>query len=64
MAAPWATELVQIFSRAAHAKERTGAALFGPDLSKWHPRIVDAAVVIEQESIREHNARFEAEHKD
>lgn len=58
---PHSVELVQIFSRARHATEASGAALFGPDLSRWPAWAVDAAVVIEQERIRVENARMTAE---
>lgn len=58
---PLAFELVSLFSRANYAHESSGAALFGTDLSKWPVWAVDALVVIEQEKVRESNARFEAE---
>jgi hypothetical protein len=58
---PQSAELIQVFSRARHAREGGGATLFGPDLSKWPAWAVDALVVIEQERIKEHNARIEAE---
>jgi hypothetical protein len=58
---PRAAEIVQVFSRAKYAKDGAGAALYGPDLSKWPAWAVDAAVAIEQERIREHNARSAAE---
>lgn len=59
---PKSAELVQVFTRANHAREGGGAALFGPDLSKWPTWAVDALVVIEQERVKEHNARLEAEY--
>ena len=58
---PRAVELVQIFARSRHAKEGGGASLFGPDLSKWPAWAVDAQVVIEQERIKQENARMEAQ---
>ncbi len=36
------------------------AALFGPDLSRWPARMVDALVVVEHEAAREESARAEA----
>jgi len=58
---PRSIEIVHVFSRARRAHEASGAALFGPDLSRWPGWAADAAVVIEEERIREHNARVEAE---
>ncbi len=58
---PKASEIVQILNRTRHAKENSGAGLFGHDLSKWPAWAVDAVVVIEQERIKAENARFEAE---
>ena len=38
----------------------SGAALYGPDLSKWPARMVDALVTIEIERTKADNARQEA----
>ena len=54
-------ELVTILERARHARNGGGAAMFGDDLSRWPAWAVDALVVVEQERIKEHNARLEAE---
>lgn len=40
--------------------EYAGSPVFGPDLSRWPARMVDAAAVIQQERNREQNARQEA----
>ena len=56
----WAVEIVNIFARARHGRE-AGAALYGPDLSKWPAWAVDALVVIEGERIAIEIAKFEAE---
>jgi hypothetical protein len=53
---PQSNALVEIFTRAEYAHEGSGASLFGPNLSKWHPRMVDALKVVEQEKNRYHSA--------
>lgn len=58
---PRSLELVQIFARARYVADEGGAALFGPDISRWPIWAVDATVVIEQERAKEQAARFEAE---
>lgn len=55
---PASRELVQIVFRSQYA---TAAPLFGTDLSKWPIWAMDVLVTVEQERIKEHNARFDAE---
>lgn len=58
---PRSQELVSILGTATHAQRATGASLFGPDLSKWPAKAVDASVCLELERISTDNARREAE---
>ncbi len=43
------------------AKEVTGAAMYGPDLSKYPAKLVDVLTTLEREHNKVENARFEAE---
>jgi hypothetical protein len=54
---PESMRLVEIFGRAQFV---SGAPLYGPDLSRWPARMVDAAAVIQQEQNRTENARSKA----
>jgi hypothetical protein len=58
---PESKRLVQILIRAERAHEASGASLYGPSLSRWPVRMLDAQVAIQQEINRESNARSEAE---
>jgi len=63
MRAPNGGELrawVDIARRAEFAQQASGAALFGPDLSRWPARAVDALVTIQAEQNRAENARSAA----
>jgi len=46
------------------AKDATGASLYGPDLSKWPSREVEALTVLQYEHNRVENARIEAEREE
>ena len=61
---PQSKQIVEVFVRAKFAHQASGAGLYGPDLSCWPARAVDALVVIQQETNREHNARVRAEIKE
>lgn len=54
---PESKRLVEIFDRAGLVN---AAPLYGPDLSKWPARMVDAAGIIQQEANRTENARMKA----
>ncbi len=58
---PEARRIVEIFMRGKLIHGACGASLFGPDQSRWPVWAADAAAIVEQESIREHNARIEYE---
>jgi hypothetical protein len=58
---PESKRLVQILARSERAHEASGASLYGPNLSRWPVRMLDAQVAIQQETNRESNARQEAE---
>jgi hypothetical protein len=58
---PRSRELVEVFMRAKRLTESSGASMFGPDLSAWPAWAVDSFDVLERESIRYENARFQAE---
>lgn len=64
MIAPESRRLVEIMARADFAKQASGSALYGANLSKWPVRMVDASVVIQQERNREANARARADIED
>ena len=57
---PESKQLVEIFMTA----ENAGVSLYGPDLSRWPARLVDAAAVIGIERSREKWARQEAAYAD
>lgn len=64
LAAPNSGELrawIEIARRSEFAHQASGASLYGPDLSKWPARAVDALVTIQQEQNRAENARTAAE---
>ena len=61
MITPESKRLVQILTRASMVHDASGASLYGPSLSRWPVRMLDAQVVIQQETNRETNARQEAE---
>jgi hypothetical protein len=56
-----ARQIVEIFFRGKLIHGNCGAQMFGPDQSQWPVWAADAVAIIEQESIREHNARMEYE---
>jgi len=57
-------QLIQIDAMAKLAKDATGASLYGPDLSKWPSREVEALTVLQYEHNRVENARIEAEREE
>ena len=57
-------ELIQLTTRLNLAKEKTGACAFGPDLSKYPSRLLDAFIVLEREERKIEHARYEAERSD
>ena len=54
--------LIQLDNRQRTAKEATGAMMYGPDLSRWPSRIVEACNVIEAERNNAENAKYKAEY--
>lgn len=54
----------QLVATLARARFVPATALYGPSLVEWPARMVDAAVVIEQETNRAENARMRAEMRD
>lgn len=58
---PHSLELIQIANRTDLAKEKTGAAAYGPDLSKYPSRMVDVFTILEREGRKVDQARTEAE---
>jgi hypothetical protein len=58
---PESIQVVEAHGRARIANQSCGAQMYGPDLSRWPARDVDALVLIETERTKEHNARIEAE---
>jgi hypothetical protein len=47
-----------------HAKEATGATMYGPNRGKWPVAWDDAVQICERVRIMEHNAEIEAMNKD
>jgi hypothetical protein len=63
---PAAITIVEQHARARTAHQACGAQMYGPDLSRWPARTVDALVLIETERTKESNARIDCEiaHRD
>ena len=53
-------QLVTLFATARSAHDASGASLFGPDLSQWDARMVDAQGVVERCRTEEYAARMKA----
>jgi hypothetical protein len=53
--------LVNILLQGQMAKEASGAALFGPDLSRWPAKVHDAMVILAGEESKLQDARMDAE---
>lgn len=51
------------YYRSKRVSESTGAPLYGPDLSKWPARVVDAIDVIEVEDINYREAEERSRHQ-
>ena len=58
---PLSIELIQIANRTSLAKEKTGAGMYGPDLSKYPSKFVDVITILEREVRKETNERYEVE---
>ncbi len=56
--------LVSIVRQDRHAKESTGATLYGPNRGKWPAAWDDAVLIAERVRIMEHNAEIEAWSRD
>ena len=54
-------DLIQIDMRQRIAHKATGAFLYGPDLSKWPSKLLDALTVIEDEQRSIENGLYELE---
>ncbi len=56
--------LVSLIRQDRHAKEATGATLYGGVRGKWPAAWDDAVLIAERIRIQEHNARIEAWSRD
>lgn len=56
--------IVDMESSNRHAKEATGAALFGPDSGRWPAIWYDSVVELEIQRVIESNVRFDIEKKE
>jgi hypothetical protein len=56
--------LVSLVRQDRHAKEATGATMFGPVRAKWPAAWDDAVQIAERVRILEHNAEIEAWSRD
>jgi hypothetical protein len=58
---PKSIDLVQVAAKSQHAREASGASLYGPDLSKWPARAAEVMITLEVERVTAENARYERE---
>lgn len=58
---PKSMDLVQLMARCQHAKEASGASLYGTNLSEWPAAMAEAMIALEIERVTAENARYERE---